>query len=510
MISKLKSSNSLLLTLLLIGSLILVLSAQFVAADDVLRVRNRLGQDITSMDPAHYTGPEYAIDLAVFAKLMRFKPGSSELELDAAKSIEVNDDSTEIHFVLREGIQFHHGYGEMTAEDVKFSFERIIDPATASEYAADWRTLDRVEVTGRYSGVIYLNEPLASLFVGTIPYTPGSIISKKAYEDLGGRFATNPVGAGPYYWQSWIPGQKITLARFDDYFGQPGDFAKIELFPIVELEIAELAFDRGDLDATEISLDSYDRYAANPNVEIHTLSTLRYHWVGFNQEHPPFDNVLVREAVRYAVDVDSIIAGAFNNIPQRNNSMLAPGILGYWEDAPHYEVDLDKARALLAEAGYPDGFRTQITTDSTSVHVNAAQIVQQQLRAIGIDASINMVEAGAGYETMGRGSPEGMHYQSFSAILDPGYWFEWFTTDQVGFWNYWKWSNPEFDRLKALGDVTTDFEAREQIYIEMAKLIDQDVTCIWVTNGASIYVSRPGVNPEFLAHYPQYHYWNKD
>ncbi len=505
--NQLKRKGPWLLSFALVLCLFLVLGSTAVLADEVLKVRNRLGMDITTMDPAHYTGPEYAIDMSVFAKLMRFKPGSSELELDAAEYVEISDDNLIIEFRLREGIQFHHGYGEMTAEDVKFSFERIIDPEVNSEYAADWAVLEEVEVTGRYTGRIILNDTYAPLFVSTIPYTPGSIISKKAFEELGDQFASRPVGAGPYQWKEWVPGQRIVLERFEDYFGEKPSYRQIELYPMVEYEVAEMAFDRGDLHATEISLDSYERYKADPNTEIHLLSTLRYHWLGFNHQKEPFNDIRVREAIRYAVDVDSVIAGAYAGIPPRNNTMLAPGILGYWEDAPHYEQDLDRARQLLAEAGFPDGLDTQITVDSTAVHVDAAQIIQDQLRQIGVNARINVVEAGAGYETMGRGDPEGMHYQSFSAILDPGYWFEWFTTEQIGAWNYWKWSNEEFDELKVRGDLTIDPEEREQIYIRMQEIIDEEVTCIWITNGASIYVTKPGVDPSFLAHYPQYHYW---
>src|SRR5699024_9293027 len=117
------------------------------------------------------------------------------LVLDAAEEFEMNDEGTEIEFKLREGIQFHHGYGEMTAEDVKFSFERIIDPDENSQYASDWETLEEVEVTGKYTGKIILSEPFAPLLASTIPWTPGSILSKEAYEDRGERFALDPVGS---------------------------------------------------------------------------------------------------------------------------------------------------------------------------------------------------------------------------------------------------------------------------------------------------------------------------
>src|SRR6056297_2836136 len=198
--------------------LILILSVGVVvysADEDIVRSRMRLGEDIENLDPAHLVRG-YDIAIVLYSNLLKYKPGSSELVNDAAEEFDISEDGKVITFKLREGIQFHKGYGEMTAEDVKFSFERIIDPEENSEYTADWQTLDRVEVTGKYTGRIILKEPLASLLVTTIPFTPGSIISKKAYEELGNRFATNPVGSGPYYMERWVPEQLLVLSRFED------------------------------------------------------------------------------------------------------------------------------------------------------------------------------------------------------------------------------------------------------------------------------------------------------
>jgi peptide/nickel transport system substrate-binding protein len=476
-------------------------------ADDVLRVRARQGQDIDTMDPAHYLGnEEYNIDIVLYSKLVQYEPGSAELRLDAAESLEVSEDGRVIEFTLREGIQFHHGYGEMTAEDVKFSFERLIDPEVNSAYASDWATLEQVEVTGRYSGRIILSEPFAPLFSSTLPWTPGSIISRAAYEERGELFATQPVGSGPYYWAEWRPNQLIVLERFEDYYGEAPGFRRVEIHPVVDPQIAEFSFDARELDSTEISLESIERYQNDPNVVVEVLSTLRYHWVGFNHQSEPFDDPRVREALRYAVDVDEILIGAYNNVPRRANTLLAPDILGYWEDAPAYEPDLERARALLAEAGYPDGFATRLTTDNNPLHMQGAAIVQQQLQRIGIETSIDIVPTL--YASIGEDFRPGLHYASFSAILDPGYWFEWFTCEQIGQWNYWKWCNEEFDALKEQGALTVEPEERAEIYVRMQQIIDEDVATIWVTNGANVHVYREGeLEPVFLAMYSQYHYW---
>lgn len=486
---------------------LLVLMAPAVAqSDETLRVRARDGADIETMDPAYYIGSEETnIDLALFSKLIRYEADSTELVLDAAESIELSDDGLSLEFTLREGIQFHHGYGEMTAEDVKFSYERFIDPEVDSPYGSDWARLVEVEVVDRYSGRIVLDDVHAPLLSSTLPFTTGSIVSRAAVEELGERFATQPVGSGPYYWSSWEPNQRIVLERFDEYYDDLPYFATIEIMPIVDPLIAEFSFDARELDATQISLDSVDRYEEREGVDVDVLDTLRYHWLGFNVQEEPFDDVRVREAVRYAVDVDEILVGAYSDVANRANTMLAPSILGHWEDAPEYQQDLERARELLADAGYEDGFATTITTDDVPVHQQAAAIIQQQLQRVGIDASIEIVQSL--YEEVGQGRAAGMHYASFSAVLDPGYWFEWFTCDQVGDWNYWGWCNEEYDRLKDEAARTAEPEERAERYVRMQQLIDEDVPAIWVTSGASVYAYDERIEPAFLAMYAQYQYW---
>jgi len=491
----------------LLTALLLLLSWGAAQGDDTLSIRARNGDDMVTLDPAFYTGnEETVIDLAIYSKLIRYTPGGEDLALDAAEWYELSDDGLELEFRLREGIQFHHGYGEMTAEDVKFSFERFLDED--SPYASDWATLREVEVIDRYSGRIILDDVHAPLVNSVLPFTMGSIVSKAAFEDRGERFATNPVGSGPYYFAQWDPNQRMVLERFDEYYGEQPDFRRIEILPIVDPQIAEFSFDAGELDMTQIAFDSIPRYENEPGVEVLVVDTLRYYWLGFNTQAEPFDDIRVREAVRYAVNVDEVLAGAFSSVPNRANTLLAPSILGHWEEAPEYEANVERAMELLAEAGFEDGFSTMITTDDVPEHQLSAAIIQQQLARIGIDAQINIVQEI--YETVGQGDTPGMHFASFSAVLDPGYWFEWFTCNQIGNWNYWKWCDEEFDQLKQEAERTAEPEERQWRYERMQEIIDEAVTAVWITNGATVYVYRSDeVDPSFVAMYAQYPYFQQ-
>ena len=226
-------------------------SVSFSADGSVLKLRSYSVFQV--LDPAFtLAAPEGWIGGAIFNKLVAFKPGSKwETELDAAEYIEQVDD-THIKFRLRPGIMFSNGYGEMTAEDVKFSYERIIDPELESAYSGDWATLDHVEVTGKYSGTIVLKEPFAPLWWSTLPYGSGDIISKKATEAAGGSFKGMDVPAvsGPYQIKEWVQKQKLVLERNPLWNGPKPDFDEIQLLPIDDEKSAELGFEAGDLDWT--------------------------------------------------------------------------------------------------------------------------------------------------------------------------------------------------------------------------------------------------------------------
>lgn len=475
----------------------------------VLRVRSVEGNDIVGADPGLVSGENVNVGMAIYSRLMNFAPDSYELQLDAAKSVEVSEDGTEIYFELKEGIQFHQGYGEMTAEDVKFSFERIIDPELALPGSTDWEGLDYVEVTGKYTGIIHMKEPSAQLFTLSIPHGVGGIICKAAYEELGREmFNSAPVGSGPYEFKEWLPGDKIILERFDDYFGEKPYFDRVEIYVMEDVSVAELAFERGDLDVTTISLDSVPLYENNPDVNLTLTTALAFDWIGFNHSLPPFDDIRVREAVRYAVDIDQVIEGAYHGLANRANGMMTEGVIGYWADAPQYDRDLDKARALLAEAGYADGFETEMIL-RTAGYMAAAEIVQAQLKEVGIETTIRV--APDRYETLGPENHPGLHVAGFSCHVEPSFWITWFTTDQIGSWNFWKFSNEEFDRLNAEALVTLDEVERAQKYIRMQEIIDEEVACIYITNRAIAMVSDPEIKTGFFpsSYYAQYQYFKK-
>jgi peptide/nickel transport system substrate-binding protein len=419
----------------------------------------------------------------IFSGLVKYKEGTWDIVPDLATSWDISKDNMEITFHLRKGVQFQKGYGEFTAADVKFSFERIIDPAQNSPEASSWDTLDHVEIIDDYTVKLVLKAPSAKLFTSTLPLNAGFIVSKKAVDALGNAaFGLSPVGTGPYEFDHWTPGQETVLTAFKDYFGVPPKLAKLTFVPIPEIGTAEMAVKTGEVDVSEISLTNIAAFQQNPDMQVFLKPGLKYWWIGFTVNKPPFDNVQVREAVRDAIDVDAILQAAFNGIPQRANTMFPPGMLGRWEDAPAYQPDLVKAKALLAAAGYPDGKGLVVTflmwNDQTNTIIG--EVVKSQLEKIGITVKVVSEEVGAFNDATTSGKDNNFYISFFATTADPGYATEWFQCDQK--WNLSKWCNPQFDALWKQADAEMDSTKRAALYVQMQNIIDQDAWAIWLTN----------------------------
>lgn len=480
---------------------LLVPAASAQEGEEVLTVR--LVADIRNLDPAHWFS-EYdkQVAMPLYSGLVRYQPGTYETELDLAESIESSEDGTEIHFTLREGVQCHGGYGELTANDVKFSFERFLDPDNPSPYADDWRPLERVEVTDTYEGTIVLSSAFAPLWNSTLPLMAGSVVCEAAVEEMGAQaFGTSPVGTGPYMLDSWEPNRQVVLKRNPDYYGEAPHYDEIRFVVIQDEQSAELALQAGDVDFSQLQLSSLFQLERNPNIETVVHPNLSYRWIGMNVENPKLEDVRVREAIRYAIDVPSILIVAYEGMVEESHALIAEGLTGYWEEATRFEQDLERARELIEEAG-AQGLQLRMDIADRAEHRAWAQIAQQNLREIGIEMTINTMDTGSFWE-IGSGN-EGVNVElfgmNFAMEPDPAWATMWFTCDQVGVWNWMRWCNEEYDELHQRGLVTLDVEERDQIYERMQQLMEEDAVAIWITNGSTPHGFQAHVVPSLSPH----------
>ena len=485
-------------------------------------LRARAYADIDALDPGFYQNA-YNVDVmnCIYSKLIHYKPGREwDWQLQAAESIE-QVDSTHIRFKLRKGMMFTGGYGEMTAEDVKFSFERIIQHD--SPVKGDWGPLDRVDVEDTYTGVIVLKEPFQPLWNITLPYGCGHIVSKKAVMEAtenGGNFGMEPpCFSGPYTLAEWKPDQYVKLVRNPDYTG-PDEvaFDEIRILPMDDEKTAEIAYESGDIDYTGISLASLNRYKQDKpdNTTIREHPSLYYAWIGMNTDHPKLKDKKVRQAIQYGLNVPQILEAAYFGQAEASTGIIAPGLVGHREQSliPP-EGDQEKAKQLLAEAG-AQGLEVTVDTLNASKWKTIAEIAQAQLAQVGITLQINVQDSGS-FWTLGM-EDEGDRWKNlqliinrFSMVPDPYYAAQWFTCDQVGIWNWERFCSEEYDKLHQQAVSETDPEKRDQMYRKMQDIMEESGAYRFLTHEGSPLMYRntkvgPATRPDGR---PLYRYADK-
>ncbi|WP_373352808.1 ABC transporter substrate-binding protein [Pseudoroseicyclus sp. CXY001] len=476
--------------------------AAFAQDGTTLRIRN--DGDIRRLDPATRGGwYDETIMFAIFSGLIRYPSGDAwGWELDAAESI---DDSDPLHigFTLRPGIMFTGDFGEVTAEDVKFSYERFLDPAVDAVYGSDWAALDSVEVTGTYTGIIHLKQPFAPLFTSTMPHASGLIVSKAALEASGSAvIETDPLAcSGPYQIDEWRPRELIRLSRNPGWTGPEPYFDVIELLPIDDLTAAETAFDAGDLDATQIAVNSIP--VRDPEADdLVVKPALAYTWLGMNIENEKLQDVRVRRAIQRAIDPTEVVVATFGEAVTQAYGIVPPPLLGARYETL-YPYDPAASEALLAEAG-AEGLEVTLFFGADPDLLIAAQVIQAQLAAVGISLSIRQMD-GATLTAQQQDNEGGSYkeielfFNTFTTAPDPSWVTEWFTSGQIGVWNFQRTGTPEWDAKNAAASEETDPAIRDQMYIELQDELEETGAYVFLYHGVNAWVSKTDVEAAYSA-----------
>jgi peptide/nickel transport system substrate-binding protein len=475
--------------------------------NDILHIRS--GIDLKSLDPAMMlSSAEGLVCNALYLNLVRFKPGDTwEWELDAAEYFE-QVDATHYAFRLRPGIRFSNGFGEMTAEDVKFSLERVLDPATNSPNVGDMGTMSHVEVTGRYSGTIVMNSPFAAFIPIGLCHTTGAIVSKKAVESVGGSFQIEPpCCTGPFQFVSWQSQRKTVLARNPDWTGPTPALREIHIYPMTDVKAAELAYEAGEIDCTQVAIESIDVFRRNmpPASRLDVISALRYYWIGLNRDHPKLQDVRVRRAIQYGIDVEAVIEAAWFGLATPASGIIAPGLIGHREQADiPLRGDPEVARRLLREAGVKLPLELKLSLPANALELTAGQVVQWSLGKIGIEVELDPQDIATlitmGMESAGdRWKDLQMHLQGFFMLGDPYYATEWFVSEQVGIWNWARFRSEEFDHLHETALALTDPVERDPLYQRMQHLMEDSGCYRFLTHSVEATMTRQWLEPAFRA-----------
>jgi len=365
-------------------------------------LKMRLGYEIQNFDPGRYTLHETSIILRqIYDNLVDYIPSSwPEMRNEIAESYEVSEDSLTYTFYLRKGILWQRGYGELTAEDVKYSMERIMDPATKSAFRSTWEaTIKSIDVLDTYTVKFTLHNPDPAFLAKIAPWRAGPIVCKAAVEEFGedyGKTVESTIGCGPFELVEYIRGQKTVLERFADYYGEKPKVDRIEMYVIEDENTAVLSLQSGEIDMCYIRVpESVPIVMGDSSLNVYKAPTATTKgFVAFNTEHPILGDLRVRQALVYALDRESIAENVGGALAVPACGFLAP--YAYWgaldcDELPSYPYDPDRARELLAEAGYPNGFEITYTEINTKSHRALAPVLQAYWAEIGVQTNIELL-----------------------------------------------------------------------------------------------------------------------
>ncbi|MBQ0709928.1 MULTISPECIES: ABC transporter substrate-binding protein [unclassified Ochrobactrum] len=373
--------------------------------------------DVSTLDPAiGYDWQNWSMIKSLFDGLIDYEPGTTNLRKEIAEDYTISDDGKTFTFKLRKGVKFHNGR-ELTADDVKYSIERVVNPKTQSPGAGFFgsivgfedasagkaEALSGITVVDPYTIKFELSRPDAT-FLHVLALNFAHIVPKEEVEKYGADFGKHPVGSGAFKMTEWTLGQRIVFERFKDYYNP--SLPKLDQITFEvgqEPVVALLRLQNGEVDipGDGIPPAKFIEVTKDPKFKDLIIQGGQLHtgYVTMNVKIKPFDNVKVRQAVNMAINKDRIVR-IINGRAVPANQPLPPSMPGYAKDYKGYPYDPEKAKALLAEAGVGDGFETELFVANTDPQPRIAQAIQQDLAAIGIKASIkslaqaNVIAAG--------------------------------------------------------------------------------------------------------------------
>ena len=437
--------------------------------------------DVDNFDPALRGGTisEGAKEL-VYSRLVKETPGR-EIRPDLAVSWKV--EGTVWTLALRQGVKFHDGT-PFNAQAVKYHYDRLFS-AENPQRASEWRPfLDRVEVIDDYTVRFHTKFP-DPYFLQRMAAS-SQIESPDAHKKHGKDIARNPVGAGPFRLKEWVPGVRAILVRNDDYWGDKAYLDQVVIRPVPEAGARAIALEGGDIQLADlISPEDMPRLRGNRKIIMDSKETVRQLTVGLHNMKKPFDDVRVRQALNYAVDRQAIAKGIYQGLAEVLPGAV-PSLASGFAPVPIFEFNPAKAKELLAQAGYANGFSATLigTRGRYFKDFEMMQAVQQQLKRVGVDTRIQTVEWARYLELVNmppNKSPLEMWLDGWSGdratdILQQRFGCDFFRPRGVNLHGY---CNKEVDALVNQALRTLD-DAKRNTYLKLAQeQIHKDAPSIW-------------------------------
>ncbi len=416
----------------------------------------------------------------VFEGLTRFASDGSIVP-GLAESWNISDDGLSYTFKLHDGVTFHDGT-TMDAQDVKFSLDRIGAEDSANAQKALFAAISEVNVIDPLTVEVKLSEANGNMLFN-LAWGDAVIVAPESIDSI----KQTPIGTGAFKFDNWTQGDKIELSRNENYWGTPAKLAKATFKFISDPTAAFSAMMAEDIDVFSgfPAPENLPQFEADPRFQVLVGSTEGETILSTNNKMPPFDNVKVREALAHAIDRQAIIDGAMFGYGTPIGTHFAPHNPAYVDLTGMSAYDPEKSKALLAEAGFPDGFETTLFLPPPSYARRGGEIIASQLAQVGIKAEITNVEWAQWLESVFRGKNFGLTIVSHTEPMDIGIYAN---PDY-----YFQYDNPDFQALITKLNSTTDPDMRSQLMGDAQRIISQDYVNGYLFQLAALSVAKAGV-----------------
>ncbi len=384
-----------------------------------------------------------------------------------AESWDVLDEYT-TQFNLRPDVKFHNGE-TMTAEDVKFSLERCM---ASDGVNYNYKIIESVDIVDDLTVTVKTKTPFNAMPT-RLSLDAASIVSKKAVEEYGDDFNMNPVGSGPFKLSSWSIGADCVLVANEDYWAGASPIKTLTFRSIPEGINRTIGLETGEIDIA-YDIDAIDKVTIESKPELALLSSAscRLIYLGSCVKHEILSDVRVRKAIAYATNKQDLIDIVFGgDADMARNTMLCEMLFGYVPDTVSYDTDLDKARQLLAEAGYPDGFDITLTVMDTQEYQTAAVVVQAQLKEIGINVTVESMDNASFLQYVAEGKQALFMYEKVASDTDSMLRTQYHTASLGLGGNRHHWTDPKVDEMLDIASSSLDDKERLELYTEIQTIV---------------------------------------
>lgn len=433
-------------------------------------------QDLASLDP-HVDTDAGTRDVVFNLYEGLVKPTSDGGFIPAvASDYIISDDAKTYTFTLRDGITFHDGT-PVTIEDVKYSIDRYAE--IQGESSAFSSLVDSVEVQDDKTLVVNLKESYSEF----LPMMTIAIIPQSNEDPAG-----NPIGTGPFKYVSYTPGQNLELEKYDGYWqeGVPS-LDSVEFKFIADVDTAFVELQAGTIDILKYLTAAQAETLGDEDYNIVQGSMNLVHAMYLNSAYEPLSKTEVRQALCYAVDRDAINNFIFGGKSHIIGSHMIPAMSKYYEPEAEtvYSYDPEKAKELLADAGYADGFDLEITVPSSySQHVDSAQIIADELSQVGINVTLNQVEWSTWLQDVYKGGNFQATVIGFDGTLAPSDWLKKYVTDDAK--NFMHYSNTEYDDVFNTAYTTVDDDVKVENYKKAQMILAEDAAAVYIEDPANL------------------------